>query len=374
MREMGVQQFYETIGGSSYAAVRRHFLKLVEHGWIRRVREAPSSHGRPEWLYRSTELPVIDTDTFRSLPFSIRDALTVQLLEEMAARIGEALAGGTADAKADRVAAFTVVHDLDELAWCEAYDAIERCFQALLHEQNDAKIRLENSAEKPLSMVVNLAAFETPRPAADMVSRLPKADEALPPPPWPQRVGKVFADRLNLAIIDELNRAAMTPAQLHETLGVTTTQGILRRCRRLEKLGWTVNIDTETGGQLYGAHVYQFRAASPNVTEEDIVERIPPAARKGQSWDAFSRFVATSIDAVEGGTFNHRFDRHLTMSPMLVDEIGWAQVTEALGDFQKTLLALKAAARKRRRRKGFQGFPAAFLLSSFEAPAREPRQ
>ena len=374
MREMGMQQFYDTIGGSSYATVRRHFLKLAEHGWIRWVRNAAIGRGRPEGLYRSTELPVIDTETFSSIPFSIRDALTVQLLVEMATRLGEALEGETADAKSDRMAAFTILDGLDELGWCKAYEAIERCFQTLLQEQTDAKIRLDNSATKPLLMVVNLAAFEAPQSASEFVSRLPKADPSISPPPWPQRVGKVFADRLDLAIVDELNRATMTPAQLHDTLGGTSSQGFLRRCKRLSKLGWAVNIDTETGGPLHGANVYQFRAAAPNVTEEDIVERIPAAARHGQSWGAFRRFIATSIAAVDTGTFNHRFDRHLTMSPLLVDEIGWAQVTKALREFEGTLNRLEADVARRQRGKESKGFPAAFLLSSFESPIREPRQ
>lgn len=374
MREMGVRQFYDTIGGSSYATVRRHFQKLAEHGWIRWVRNATTGRGRPEGLYRATELPVIDTETFRSIPFSIRDALTVQLLEEMAARLGDALEGNTADARADRVATFMVVDDVDERSWCKAYEAIERCFQTLQEEQTDAKIRLDNGAAHPLLMVVNLSAFEAPRSPSNIVSRLPKADQMSPPPPWPQRVGKVFADRLDMAIVDELNRATLTPAQLQDTLGGTSVQGFLRRCKRLSKLGWTVNIDTETGGPLYGANVYQFRAAAPNVTEKDIVERIPVTARRGQSWDAFQRFLTTSIDAVDTGTFNHRFDRHLTMSPLLVDEIGWGQVTKALRDLEKILVRLKTDVSKHRGSKELRGFPAAFLLSSFESPIREARR
>lgn len=373
MREMGIQQFYDTIGGSSYATVRRHFLKLAEHGWIRWVRNAATGRGRPEGLYRSTELPVIDTETFRTIPFSIRDALTVQLLEEMAARLGVALESGAADSRADRLAAFTIIDGLDELAWCKAHEAIEHCFHTLLQEQTDAKIRLDNSAAKPLFMVVNLAAFEAPRPASEIVLRLPRANPTMPPPPWPQRIGKVFADRLDLAIVDELNRATMTPAQLHHALGGTSSQGFLRRCKRLSKLGLTVNIDKETGGPLHGANVYQFRAAVPNVTDRDIVEQIPATARNGQSWDTFRRFIATSIAAVETGTFNRRFDRHLTMSPLLVDEIGWTQVTKALREFEETLLRLKANAEKRRHDQGFEGLPFAFLASSFESPVHELR-
>lgn len=371
MREMGVRQFYETIGGTSYDSVRRHFLKLVDYGWLRRVRTEAVGRGRPEALYRSTELAVIDTETWRIIPISIRDALTVQLLLEQGGRLGEALGRGTADARRDGVATFKII-EVDELGWCAAHDAVERCFQTLLQVQIDAKIRLDNSAEQPLLMVVNLAAFEASGPAPDDTS-LPKAGAMSPPPPWPQRIGKVFADRLDFAIIDELNRATMTPAQLHATLGGTSSQGFLRRCKRLTDLGWAVNIDTETGGALHGANVYLFRAAAPNVSESNIYDRIPAAARNGRSWDAFRPFIATSIGAVEAGSFNNRFDRHLTMSPLLVDEIGWTQVTRALRTFEKTLLRLEEFA-GRRRGEGGGRFPAAFLVSSFQAPLRETRE
>lgn len=370
MREMGVQQFYETIGGSSYDSVRRHFLKLVEYGWLRKVRTVATGRGRPEALYRSTELAVIDTETWSRIPFSIRDAFTVQLLLEMGSRLGEALEHGLADIKTDPVAAFRTI-ELDEVAWCKAYGAVERCFQSLLQEQIDAKIRLEHSAEQPLLMVVNLAAFEAPadKSGAEISSRLPKADETSPASLWPNRIGKVFTDRLDLAIVDKLNSASMTAAELQAKLGGADTQGFLRRCKRLTELGWAVNISTETGGPLHGANVYHFRAAAPNVSGSDIYNRVPAGARNGPNWAAFRPFIATSIAAIEAGTFNNRLDRHLTMSPLLVDEIGWKQVTKALRRFEQTLHHLGSLARRDGDRKG--NFRAAFFLSGFHSPFRE---
>lgn len=372
MREMGPRQFFETIGGSSYDSIRRHFLKLVETGWLRKVRTVATGRGRPEALYRATEQAVIHTETWRTIPVSIRDAFTVMLLEEMGSRLGVALEGGTAEARADRVAAFRVL-EVDEVAWCIAHEAIERCFQTLGQEQIDAKIRLETSGEQPLLMIVNLGAFEAPGPQVPATLALPKVADLPSPERWPHRIGKVFSDRLDLAIIDELNRVAMTPAQLHETLGGASTQGFLKRCKRLTKLGWVVNVDTQTGGALHGATVYQFRAASPSVSEQDIIGGIPADLRKGKSWDAFQRFLATSVEAVDAGAFNSRFDRHLTMSPLLIDEIGWTQVTKALRSFEETLLRLDAQVSKRRRTKNFTGFPAGFLCSSYQSPLREMR-
>lgn len=372
MREMGPRQFYETIGGSSYDSVRRHFLKLVEYGWLRKVRTVIEGPGRPEALYRSTEPPVIDTETWRTIPPSIRDAIMVQLLEEMGGRLGEALEHGTADGRPDGVAVFKTI-DVDEYGWYKGQAAADRCFQTLLHEQTDAKIRLESSSEQPLLMVVNLAGFEAAGSAPGGVHPLPRAGET-PPPPWPQRVGKVFADRLDLEIVHELNRAARTPAELRGSLGRGGNQDFLRRCRRLRGLGWVVNVDTETGGSLHGTTVYRFRAAAPDVSDSDIYEQIPTLVRKGRTWEAFRPFIEASIAAIAAGTFNRRLDPHLTMSPLLIDEIGWDQVTKALREFEDTLDRMEIDLAKRRRREGFSGFQAAFLVWSFQAPRRETRR
>lgn len=373
MREMSVRQFCATFGGS-YTAVYRHFARLVEAGWLSKVRTLEvGGRGRPEDLYRSTEQAVIDTATWRTIPFSIRDAFTIQLIDQMAARLGEALEAGTADALEGRVSTFKEM-EVDELAWCKAHNAVERCFQTLLRKQDDAKIRLAASGDQPLLMVVNLGAFEAPGPAGGGVTELPTAGELSSPAPWQERIGKVFADPLDLGIVTELNRSAMTPAQLHSTLGGPTSRTFLRRCKRLVGDGWAVSIDKETGGPLYGASVYRFRAAKPNVSEADIFERVPLAARKGPSWATFEPFIATSIGAVETGCFNNRFDRHLTMTPLFVDEIGRREVTAALRTFEKSLLKVEAELTKRRRRKGFAGLPAAFLLSSFQSPLRDLRQ
>ncbi len=376
MREMGVRRFHETIGGSSYDSVRRHFLKLIEFGWLRYARTAKSGRGRPEKLYRSTELAVIDTETWRTLPFSIRDAFTIQLLEEMGGRIGEALREGSADLGADLIRTFTTI-DVDELAWCEAYAAVERCFNTLLRKQTDARIRLEASDDESQLIVVNLAVFEAPREVAvdadGLPRHLPKA-VGTQPLPWPERVGKVFRDRLDLAIVDQLTQEPKTPEQLQETFGGATSGYYLRRCNRLADRGWIVRLDSQTGGAYYGASVSQFRAALPNVSKADIYRRVPHAVRRGQSWSTFKDFAAASIRAVEAGTFNKRTDRHMTMSPMLVDAAGREEIVRALESFQEDLAGIVLDLEKRRRRiKKLATFPAGFLLSAFDAPLRDLR-
>lgn len=372
MREMGTRQFYETIGGSSYRSVCRHFRKLVDYGWIRKVGVAVEGRGRPEAVYRSTELAVIDTETWSTIPLSVRDAFTVRLLEEMGGRLGEALGHGTADLRTDGIAVFETA-EVDERGWREGLDAVERCFRAVMREQTDAKIRLEESPGQPILMVVNLAAFEVAGPVPGCAPYLPRATE-ISPPPWPQRIGKVFADRLDLEIVEELNHATMTPAQLHSALGGASGQTFLRRCRRLTDLGWAVEMGKETGGSLHGARVCRFRAALPDVSASDILRQIPAPVRRGRTWEAFEPFIETSVDAVAGGAFNRRLDAHLTMTPLLLDEVGCARVAKTLREAEDGLSLMEADLAKRRRRKGSGGLKAAFLLSSFQAPQHEMRR
>ena len=373
MREMGVQQFYETFGGSSKDSIRRHFKTLVDYGWLRWVRDAPTGQkGRREKLYRATEQAVIDTETWRKLPVSVRDVFTVMVLEELGTRLAEALTAGLADASNDRVASFKVAR-VDEFSWCRAHEAIESCFQALRQEEFDAKVRLSKGQGRPLQMIVNLAAFEAPGPGTDPDMALPKARTEVPGPPWRLRIGKVFADDLNLAIVDELNHAAMTASQLHTTLGGATSTTFLRKCKRLKDLGWAVDVGVKTGGELHGANLYEFRAAAPNISESDIFRGIPTSARTGQSWGAIQPFIETSIAAIDAGTFNSRFDRHLSLTPLLVDEIGWVQVNRALRTFEETLVSLEAGFAHRSRGNRSKGFSAAFLAASFQFPLREIR-
>lgn len=367
MREMGRREFFETIGGTSYASIRRHFLKLVETGWLRKVRTVSNGPGRPEALYRATELAVIDEETWATIPLSIRDTFTAMLLEDMGSGLAKALEDPMSAAGAEQLAAFRIL-PVDARAWCKALAAFMSCYRALSEVQIDAKVRLESSGEQPLLLVVHLGVFEVPSPQFPAEVALPKAPRVSSPVPWPRRIGKVFSDQLDLAILDRLNAAPMTADQLHEALGGATTEAFLRRCKRLTKLGLAVNLKTDAGAAVDGGSVHRFRAATPNITEEDILSRIPPSARSGRGWETFRSFIVASIGAVEAGTFNTRTDRHLTKSTLLVDRLGWVQATNALRDLETTLLRLEADAAGQHQPDAGRRFPAAFLLSSFPAP------
>lgn len=363
MREMSPKQFYETVGGTSYDSVRRHFVKLVETGWLRRVRTESSGRGRPEHLYRSTELAVIDDETWAQLPISIRDDFTVQLLEEMGRRLAAALDAETFGAREDHVSFASLT--LDKTGWTEAIATVNRCFRSLIDEQTDSKIRLEKSGGTPILMVVELGGFET----YPGTSKGPPSDLRPESPPvalgaWRERIAKVFADPVNLTIVNLLSDSAMSPSRLASVLDGVSVETCDRRCKMLERNGWIAKVEERTGGARRGATENFYRATSPALPRAELFGDLPEGVANTEAWGVFGEFCGQALEAVRTGTFNREPTRHLSLSTLLVDETGWSQVVALLRACARSLAGIERAVRHRVRN-GAQPKPVGFFAAAF---------
>jgi len=260
VRELGPSEFLAEFGGGSYGGVLKHFKRLEEHGWIRRVEKKETGKpGRPRVVYRATELAVIDSDTWKEFPFSIRAAFTARTLNQMGERLGPALASGTFDSRGDRFLSLDQL-ELDELGWSQVDKEMTACLRALTQEHTDAKIRLERSSEPSILMTVAMAGFEVPRvsPGTDLArsADLPyekpvlRLNHAIP---LTTRLARVFGDPLNLEIMWQLEDAVMSATELHAKVGGASIWTFDKRLKLLVDLGWLVSVDKKTGGMRRGA-------------------------------------------------------------------------------------------------------------------------
>jgi len=379
MREMSPPQFFREFGGGSVDLVRWHFKKLVEYGWLRKVKTAkvPGEPGRPQHFYRATEIALIDTETWEALPLSIRSEYSARALDQLWDQVGRALEAKTLDSRPDRHLTWVPIV-LDEQAWKERGRALADCFHALQHEQDDAKVRLQASGEEPVLMTVALAAFESPG-ALDASCARESPSEGLPPlakpppgldlsVPLTMRLAKVFADPLNLKIITELNLGCMSATQLQAKIGDASVYAFDRRCKMLMELGWIIEVDTKTGGKRRGSKEIFYRAVGPVYLDTEMWSYIDEDAKRGATWRTLRQFREKVDEAIQAETFDSRSDRHLTWIPLLLDETGWAQVISLLEALFRSLFTAQVAAEKRLRETGQEGFLATYLVAGFESP------
>ncbi len=378
MREMSPKQFFEEFGGGSISRVDRHFKALVEHGWLRLVREETGGRrrGGVEHFYRAAELAVFDLDTWSRLPYSIKVAFSWRTFEQLAERVRAAIAADTFDARPDRHLSWTPVH-LDRLGWERVIAALDALFESLFEAQADAKLRIARSGEEPILATVALAGFESPprlqgsdekrgRAASPLVVDPAKSLDS--PMPLPVRLAKVFADELGLKVVTELNLREMSPKQFFEEFGGGSLSAVSRRFNKLVKCGWLTLVRTETGGRRRGAVEHFYRATELAVFDSQSWSNVPASTKATFSWRTFEQFAEQLVEAIEARMIDSRSDRHFTWSLLLLDQLGWEQVIAAVEALFALIFEEQESAKLRLAETGEEPIRMTVGLAAFESP------
>jgi DNA-binding transcriptional ArsR family regulator len=382
MRSMSPTQFYEEFGGGSPSRVNRHFKKLAEHGWLRLVdrKTGGARRGGTEHFYRATELAIFDLETWAELPQSIRAAFSQTAFTQLTEQVERAIAADTFDSRPDRHLTWTPLW-LDRGGWQQLIDSIDSLFETLFEEQADAKLRIAKSGEKPILTTVALLAFESPR---SLVSRTPpEGREARLPSPgkaraadlalsFPVRVAKVFSDSLCLRIVAELNLREMSPSQFHDEFGGASLRSIAGKFKMLAEFEWLTKVGEKSGGERRGATEHFYRATGPAIFDISAWSDVPASVKTTFSWRAFEHLCEQVRNAMDAGTFDANPERHLSWSPILLDELGWRQVVAAVDSVFESLFEIRDASEARICTSGEEPIPATVGLAAFESPNSNP--
>jgi hypothetical protein len=372
LREMSPTLFFDEFGGGSVTRVARHFEVLVKHGWLRFIRSETGGkrRGGVEGFYRARELAVFDNETWAALPYSVRVEFSSTIFDQFAERVTEAMRAGTFDARDDRHFTWSAVL-LDETGWARVTAAVDALFESLSEEQEDAKLRVHKSGEKPFLATVSLAAFESPRPKAigeneQIAVSLPERTVCLHP--FSRRISRVISDPVCLRIVTELNLQAMSPTGFHKKFGGSSKTGIYRRFALLTELGWLTKVDEKTGGARRGAKESFFRATGPVVFDNSNWADLSDSLKTTFSWTIFEQFSNEFKRAMDAGTLDARVERHLSWSLLLLDEFGWENVIAALDALFAFVGEEQAAARERMVGSREEKIRVTVGLGGFESP------
>jgi DNA-binding transcriptional ArsR family regulator len=183
------------------------------------------------------------------------------------------------------------------------------------------------------------------------------------------RLAMVYEYPLRMKIVTELYMREMSPKQFFEEFGGGSVSRVSRHFERLVEYGWLKLEGTATGGKRRGAVEHFYRATGLVVFDEEAWAELPVPMRAAFSWITVEQLTERVRAAIAAETFNARPDRrHLTWTPVLLDETGWDRVIAAVNDLFETILEEQKRSKLRIAESGEVPSLATVGLAAFESP------
>jgi hypothetical protein len=374
-REMSPKQFFEEFGGGSVSSVTRHFRVLQQAGWLRHFRSVGpggARRGATETIYRATDLPYCDQETWVVLPYSIRIAVGWNGFKEIAAQLREAMESLIFQARPDSRLTGTRLL-LDEEGCGRVAKALTREFAAQYEEQEDARRRASHAGEELFRVGSLLTAFELPSGGGPQRGSF--LIEDLPPLiPLPVRVSKIFKDEVCMQIVDDANRGEISIPTFYARYGekFNLDEGAIRRRFKISTdIGWLKVVGKKTGGKRRGGIERFYRATGPALYEEaenGPWADVPESLEGVDDWKTFVQLSESARKAMAAGTFHNRDDTCLAWSILNLDQQGWESMVGSLEELWAFVLKEQELAQVRLRRSGEEPIALAVALGAFETP------
>jgi len=370
-REMSPSGFRAAFGGGSLPQIAAHFQRLKNTGWLRVVRQETGGRrrGGVETFYRAPRLAIFDNETWAELPLALRSEYSWRIFGQFAERVKAAFEADTFDARKDRHFTWTPLV-LDELGRRNVLRRVDGLFGTFFEEQADAKVRMSHSRVDPLEITAGLGAYDSPwqrRNRSGLLLPPAKPAEGLSEEEYSRRLSKIFKSKTNLKIVAECNLREVSPSGFAQEFAAGDVPEIARRFRLLARDGWLVKVRSESGGRRRGATETFYRATRPAIFDTRCWAQVPTAIRRRDSWRIFEQMAEQAREAMDAGTFDARSDRHLTWTPLVLDELGWIQVIKAVDSVFFATLQEQRAARHRLARSGEEPRFFTVHLTAFES-------
>lgn len=182
-----------------------------------------------------------------------------------------------------------------------------------------------------------------------------------------QRLVRALAHPLRVEILQILNEREASPNEL-TGLVAYPLGNVAYHTRVLEKCGCIELVGT---ARRRGAVEHYFRAKPRSFIGHQDWRKVPRSVRGGVSEASLQCFIDRIVEAIDAGTIDDREDTTLSWMAMAVDEIGWVQTAEILGEAMAKLQTVHAQSRERIAISGDKATPMVVGLAAFEAPATD---
>jgi DNA-binding transcriptional ArsR family regulator len=178
---------------------------------------------------------------------------------------------------------------------------------------------------------------------------------------------KVVAHPLRVQALSILSERPASPKELAAELG-SPVGNVSYHVRELEQVGLIELVDEK---KRRGAVEHFYRAIARPLLSAKEWERLSLDDRQGFSTWVIQLLIVDASQALAAGTFDARGDRHLSRTPLLVDEEGWRQLVEIKASALEAVLEVQAASANRlAAADGEEGIPTVAAMTLFELPPK----
>jgi len=184
------------------------------------------------------------------------------------------------------------------------------------------------------------------------------------------RVVKALGHPVRVQALTILNERIASPneiaKELDQTVGhVSYHVKVLKECECIEL------VDT---APRRGAMEHYYRATSRAFLDVSDWEAVPKSVRPGLSGSLLQTVFGDATSALSAGTFDQREDRHLSWTPMIVDDEGWEEVRVGLEEMLERIFAIQAASAERLTKANKPGIPVSVSMIGYETPSSEEKR
>jgi DNA-binding transcriptional ArsR family regulator len=185
-----------------------------------------------------------------------------------------------------------------------------------------------------------------------------------------QRVIKALAHPVRVLALAILNERIASPNEIAQELGqgvghVSYHINVLKKCECIEMVDAVPR---------RGAVEHYYRATSRAFVDAEAWRRLPASVRPSLTATMLQDLFDDAGAALSAGTFDAREDRHLALTPMIVDEEGWDEVNEAAAAFLERVFEVQAVSAERLTKTGEPGAQISVAAMAYETPSSKERR
>lgn len=199
-------------------------------------------------------------------------------------------------------------------------------------------------------------------PRKDRKSKTKKGEEAVD-----SSLVKALSHPVRARALSIFNSRVASPKEVAAALGMTVGN-VSYHVSQLREFGCIEEVAT---AQRRGATEHFYRGVARSFLNDKNWAQLNPDAKTGISLAGLKTQNAATLEALQAGTFDARPDRHLSRTPLTVDERGWTEVAELLADTLDMVMEIQARCVTRQTEEGGEHIPVTVSILGFESPPLE---